>query len=102
MESRPVVGLIARPKASSRLREPSPAQPPPLVHSTPLWIVALTARGLAKVDPLSVLRASWTVQGVLPLALGLPMTLTSLALPALVVPYLPTSTRPALPPATVG
>src|SRR4051794_1725491 len=102
MESRPVVGLIARPKSSSRLREPSPAQPPPLVHSTPLWIVALTVRGAAKVEPPLVLRTTCTVHGALPLTLGLPMTLASLASPARCVPYHATSTRPGSPPATVG
>src|SRR4051794_35141572 len=105
MESRPVVGLIARPKSSSRLRDPSPAQPPPPVHSTPLWIVALTVRGAANVDPLLVLRTTCTVQGALPLTLGFPITLASLASlasPARCVPYHATSTRPALPPATVG
>src|SRR4051794_2442928 len=102
MESRPVVGLIARPKSSSRLRDPSPAQPPPPVHSTPLWIVALTVRGAANVDPLLVLRTTCTVQGALPLRLGFPITLASLASPARCVPYHATSTRPALPPATVG
>src|SRR6476469_4733566 len=102
MESRPVVGLIARPKSSSRLREPSLLQLLPPVQSTPLWIVALTVRGEANVEPLSVLRTSCTVHGVLSLTLGLPMTLGSLALPDRCVPYHATSTRPALPPATVG
>src|SRR3954451_8416763 len=102
MESRPVVGLIARPKSSSRLRDPSPLQLLPPVHSTPLWIVALTVRGAANVDPLLVLRTSCTVHGVLPLALGLPITFWSLASPDRCVPYHATSTRPALPPATVG
>src|SRR3954470_22364688 len=42
MGSGPGVGLIAGRKSSSRLRDPSRAQPLPPVHRTPLWIVALT------------------------------------------------------------
>src|SRR3954452_4071315 len=101
MESNPVEGSMARPKSSSRLRELASPQPLPWVHSSPRWIVPVTA--LVRNDPPpSVERARSTTHRALPVALGLPIFLESLLLPARSVPYQATSTRPARPPVTVG
>ena len=101
IESSPVVGLMAMPKSSNRLRELVSPQLLPCVHSSPRWIVPVTARKV-KLRPLFVERSTSTTQLAEPSPLGLPMALESLLLPARFVPYHAMSTRPALPPATVG
>src|SRR3954452_3033665 len=98
MEVSPVVGLMATPKSSSRLRELVSPHPLPWVHSSPRWMTPVTGRMLNDAPP-STERASCTDHGALPFLLGCPIFLGSLLLPDRLVPYQPMSTRPLLPPA---